>query len=434
MIRRRDFLRILSISAAGWATGCATSPVTGKPQLMLISEEEEIIIDKNYSPLQISNDYGQIQDKELNNYVHQVGQSLAKLTHRPHMPYSFHVVNATYVNAYAFPGGTIACTRGILLSLENEAQLAALLGHELGHVNARHTAQQISKGMLTQVVVGGFSILAGTKGTMMGQLAAQLGGIGAGVLLAAYSRENEREADALAMEYIVKGGYAPGGMVGLMDMLRTLSRDKPNVIELMFATHPMSDERYQTAVELSRRQYAQWEKLPLYRERYMDNTFKLRKLKEAIGEMQRGEREMGQKNYGGAESHFRNALKIAPEDYTALVMMAICQLVQKKTGEGLSYLEQAKQVYPQEAQAHQLSGLVRLQNKNFELAYQDFSTCEKLLPANPHYIFFKGFSLEGMGRKPEAAREYHRYLQIVKEGKYAQHAYKRLVEWGYYQR
>ncbi len=85
-------------------------------------------------------------------------------------------MNATYVNAYAFPGGSIACTRGIMLSLDNEAELGALLGHELGHVNARHTAEQMSKGALTQAVVGGLSVLAGSQGAVYGQLASQLGG------------------------------------------------------------------------------------------------------------------------------------------------------------------------------------------------------------------------------------------------------------------
>ncbi len=431
---RRHFLWLLSMSAAGAAVSCATSPVTGRTQLMLVSEEEEIQIDRQNAPFQFSADYGQIQDPGLNNYVNQVGQSLAARTHRTRMPYSFRVVNANYVNAYAFPGGSIACTRGILLSLDNEAELAALLGHELGHVNARHTAQQMSKGKLTNSIVGGFSVVAGAVAGGLGQLAGTLGSIGAGALLASYSRDNEREADALGMEYMVKAGYGPKGMVGLMDMLQSLSKSKPGTIELMFATHPMSDERYQTAVQNSRTKYGAAQNLPLNRERYMDHTARLRAMKGTIEELQKGEQEMNRQKMGEAEAHFRNALKQSPDDYAGLVMMATSQVLQKKPAEGLRYSEAAKSVYPQEAQAYYLSGFAKLQTRDFAGAYQDFSAYEKVLPGNPTTVFFKGFAQEGMGNKAEAAKEYHRYLQVVQEGKFAKHAYGRMVEWGYYKR
>jgi predicted Zn-dependent protease len=401
---------------------------------MLVSEEQEIQIDRQNAPFQFSVDYGQLQDKFLNDYVRGVGRNMASRTHRAHMPYSFRGVNATYINAYAFPGGSIACTRGILLALDNEAELAALLGHELGHVNARHTSEQMSKGMLTNALVGTVSAVAGAMADGLGQVAGALGSIGAGALLASYSRDNEREADALGMEYMVKGGYSPKGMVGLMEMLRNLSKSKPGAIEMMFATHPMSDDRYQTAVETSQAQYASSQNLPLYRERYMDQTARLRAMKGAIEELQRGEQEMAAQKFGEAEAHYRNALKQTPNDYAGLVMMAACQLIQKEPGEGLRYSEAAKAVYPQEAQAYHLSGFAKIQTRDFAGAYQDFSTNEKTLPGNPNTPFFKGFSLEGMGKKPEAAQEYHRYLQVVKQGKYAQHAYNRLVEWGYYKR
>jgi predicted Zn-dependent protease len=336
------------------------------------------------------------------------------------------------VNAYAFPGGSIACTRGILLSLDNEAELAALLGHELGHVNARHTAQQMSKGILTQAVVGGLSVLAGTGGATYGELASQLGMIGAGALLASYSRDNEREADALGMEYMVRTEYGPRGMIGLMDMLRGLSKRKPSTIELMFATHPMSDERYRTAVETAQSEYKSAEKLPLYRERYMDSTAKLRTLDGAIEEMQIGEREMMQKKFGNAEDHFTEALKLVPNDYTGLVMMSTCKLFQKKYKEGITYAEKAQQVYPEEAQAYHLSGFAKIQTRDFEAAYQEFKTYEKLLPGNANTIFFKGYAQEGMQHIEQAADEYQRYLQFVQQGDKARYAYQRLKEWGYY--
>jgi len=419
------------MSAMGMIAGCATNPVTGKKQLMLVSEDQEIQMDRQYSPVQFSADLCVFQDTALNAYVDQTGKKIAAKTHRTQMLYNFHVVNATYVNAYAFPGGSIAVTRGILLSLDNEAELASLLGHELGHVNARHTAQQMSKGTLTQAIVGGLAAAVGTQGKVFGDMAAQLGQVSAGALLASYSRDNEREADALGMEYMVRTGYRPQGMVGLMDILRSLSKHEPSAIELMFATHPMSDERYRTAVETAQTKYPADANLPLYRERFMDNTAGLRAQKGAIEELQKGQEEMGKKQFVQADNHFRNALKKAPNDYAALVLMATSQLIQQKYAVGRQYAEMAKKAYPQEAQAYHLSGFAKLQTKQFESAYQDFDQYEKLLPGNPNTIFFKGYALEGMQRIEPAAREYSRYLQVVQQGDYAKHAYYRLKEWGY---
>jgi len=430
-LTRRQFMWLTGIAAAGAAAGCATNPVTGSTQFMTVSEEEEIQIDRQYSPMQFSDDYGPVQDTALNGYVSGVGRALASRTHRPNMPYSFRVVNATYINAYAFPGGSIACTRGILASLNDEAELAALLGHEIGHVNARHTAEQMSKGQVSNILVGGLSIIADVAAPGLGQVASSLGGFGAGAFLASYSRDNERQADALGTEYMVKAGYGPDGMVELMEMLNSLNKSKPSAIELMFSTHPMSDERYQSAVNAVRTTYAGAKGLPLYRERYMDNTARLRSIKGAIDEMQKGDKALAAKNYSQAEDHYQTALKQAPNDYAGLVSMAKCQLIQKKYSEGARYARQAKSVYPQEAQGHHLSGFAALNLKEYESAYQDFQASQRLLPGNPNTLFFMGYAQEGMSHRPEAAREYRRYLQQVQQGKYAQHAAQRLREWGY---
>jgi tetratricopeptide (TPR) repeat protein len=165
-----------------------------------------------------------------------------------------------------------------------------------------------------------------------------------------------------------------------MDILQSLGKHKPNAMELMFATHPMSEERYKTAVNTANTKYKSAKKKPLYRERYMDKTARLRAKKGAIEEMQKGDKEMARRKYGDAETHYRKALKLAPRDYAGLVMMSTCQLVQKKYPAGRRYAEKAKKVYPQEAKAYHLAGFAKIHTKDFEAAYKDFSKYEKVLP------------------------------------------------------
>ena len=430
-LTRRRFLKLTTLSVAGLAAGCAVNPVTGRQQLMLVSKDQEISIDKKNSPHQFSVDYGSLQDHSLNNYINSVGKKLAAHSHRPEMPYSFRGVNAAYINAYAFPGGSIAATRGILLSMENEAQLAALLGHELAHVNARHTASQMSKGMLGNAFLAGAVIYAGQR--QHGELAEKIGMLSAGLLLASYSRDNEREADAIGMEYMVAAGYNPQGMIGLMAILQKISKHKPNAIELMFSTHPMSDERYLNAQDNAHALSRSARALPLGKERYMDATANLHKKKDAIKAMQNSDEAMNKKDYEAAQKLLNQALKQAPSDYAALVMMAKCQLAKENYQEASRYAERARKAYPQEAQSYHLQGISKILQKKYAAAYQSFTTCERLLPGNPNMAFYKGISLEGMQRRRQAATEYRRYLQSSNQGSQAGHAYQRLVDWGYIQ-
>ena len=431
-LSRREFLIMTSMAATSLALGCATNPVTGKSQFMIMDEKQEIAIDRQQSPHQFSADYGNVQDRSLQGYIQASGNRLTGNTHRTHMPYNFHCVNANYVNAYAFPGGSIACTRGILLELENEAELAALLGHELGHVNARHTAASMSKAQLANMAVGGLAVIASVAvGSGAGNLAGQLGQLGSGALLASYSRDNERQADSLGMDYMARSGYGPQGMVGLMEMLNSMNQHQSGATDLLFSTHPMSSERYQTSVSQATNDYRKYNGQPLYRERYMDNTAGLRKIKGAIKTMQDGEEAMGKEQYSQAEGLFRQALNQAPDDYTGLLLMAKCQLVQKKNADAERYAEQAKQVYPDEAQAYHISGITNIRNKRYDAAYEDFSIYDRRLPGNPNTVFYRGLSLEGMEKIEPAAQDYNAYLKQVQQGKQAQYAYQRLKEWGY---
>ncbi len=429
-MNRRDFLALSAGAAAAAALpGCITNPVTGQKQLMLISEAEEINIDKQNSPHQFSEDYGVFPVGPVNAYVEKVGQGIAAKSHRPNMPYSFRTVNASHVNAYAFPGGSIATTRGILLKMENEAELSALLGHEIGHVNARHTAAQMSKGLLLQLAVAGIAIAASQKEETYGEIASVLGGLGAGLLLARYSRSDERQADELGMEYMVRAGYNPAGMVQLMEMLQSLRSSEPNVLELMFATHPMSKERYDTAVSRSRSKYAGAGGLPLERERYMDSLAPVRRFEKTCAEIQKGDKAANTDRFGEAEQHYAAAIKETPDDYEALLKMSKCLIAMNRQREAKQFAERAKRVAPQEAQAYQVSGTASLQMRDFGGAHANFVRNAELLPGNPGIVFLDGLALENMGHRPQAADAYRRYLQSGASGGAAQHAFQRLTEW-----
>lgn len=430
-LTRRNFLILTGYSAGSLILSCAANPITGKKQLMLISEGDEKRMDRTSSPHQFSADYGQILDQSLTDYIKGVGSKVASVTHRKGLPYRFVSLNATYVNAYTFPAGSVGITRGILLELTSEAALAALIGHELGHVNARHTAQQMSKGILTSLALSGLASAASSRGEGAEQLAGGLGQIAAGALLANYSRENEREADDLAMRYMVKAGYGPQGHLELMDMLRSLNKHKPGAIEMMFATHPMSDERYRDSQKMVSKLSTETGSLPLHQERYMDNTASLRVKAPAIGEMQAGEKLMMAGKYSEAETRFKEALRLAPGDYAGLLLMAKCQLTLEKPDLAFRYAEDANDLYPTEPQAYHVLGMAEVTLKRYETAYNYFAAYSENLPGNPNTVFYLGYTSEGMGRKENAARYYDGYLREVKQGEKASYAYSRLKEWGY---
>ncbi len=429
-LTRREFLWVTGVAGSALAVGCMVNPVTGKQQLMLVSKEQEIALDRESSPHQFSADYGAVQDKALNRYVSKVGLSIATHSHRPDMPYSFRCVNACYANAYAFPGGSIATTRGLLVNLNNEAELAALLGHEIGHVNARHTAQQMTKKMLLGVALAIGTVVVAEKNKKYAPLAAGLGAVGAGALLAHYSRNDERQADQLGMEYMVRTGYNPEGMVQLMNVLQKMSRHNPGFFERMFASHPMSSERFDTAKSRMANLYGNKMKLPLYRERFMDNTVKLRKQKPAIEAFENGSIAITKKKYDAAETQLKKGLKLAPRDYTGLTLMAKLELARENYPQAARFAKRAEKVYPSEAQAHHVAGVAALSMKRYDEAYRDFNRYGQLLPGNPNTVFFKGLSQEGMRHRRQAASEYQRFLKVVTSGDQADYARGRLINWG----
>jgi len=382
-LTRRDMLALMALAGCGLIAGCAVNPVTGERQLNFMSPQQELAVDKQHAPDQISQDYGRVQDQALQNYISGVGRGIGRVSHRPDMPYSFNALNANYDNAYAFPGGTIGVTRGILLSISSESELAALIGHEVGHVSARHTAQRMSQQTLTGIAVAGLGILLATQvDNDAASLALGLGGVAAGLVLATYSRADERQADSLGLEYMCKAGHNPNGMVNLMDVLRALSKREPTMIEQMFSSHPMSTERYNAMVHEARTTYARYMNASMNRERYMDATARLRTLKPAIDKQKKAEEALMGKKYREGEALLNDALKLAPHDYTGLLLMAKAKIIQQDYRGSIPYLDRANAAYPGELQAKQLRAVVDAKLGRKQAALRRLYACAALAPYN----------------------------------------------------
>src|SRR4051812_39049259 len=197
------------------AAACATNPATGERQLSFMSEEKEIALGQE-NDAQVRTEMGSYDDRALQEYVTTVGLKLAMASERPNLPWHFTVADVPAVNAFALPGGYIYITRGILPFLDDESQLAGVLGHEIGHVTARHAASQYSKSTLSQV-----GLLATAIFAPGGQAIAQAGGSGLGLLLLKNSRDDEAQADGLGVRYASRAGWDPAG---IPRMLTTLGR------------------------------------------------------------------------------------------------------------------------------------------------------------------------------------------------------------------
>lgn len=204
---------LLAVTLLVVVAACAVNPATGRRELMLVSESQEIQMGREADP-QVTATYGLVDDPELQRYVSDLGLRLAATSERPGLPWSFRVVDDPMVNAFALPGGFIYMTRGILAHFDSEAELAGVLGHEIGHVTARHSASQMTRQQLQQGVL--------VTGMIFSERVREYGGLamaGLQIMNLSYSRADESESDRLGLRYISGVGYDPDAMIGVFQML-----------------------------------------------------------------------------------------------------------------------------------------------------------------------------------------------------------------------
>jgi predicted Zn-dependent protease len=223
---------ILAALAVSVAAACATNPVTGKKQMTLLSEAEELAIGQQQDQ-EIRREMGVYDDPELQRYVDDIGQQLARRSHRPSLPWSFTIVDSPAINAFALPGGYIYLTRGIMAYLDDESELAGVLGHEIAHVTARHAAQAYTRQAQAGIGLAILGIFVPSA-----QPFTDLGAAGLSVLFLRHGREAELEADRLGVEYGSSAGYDPSGVPRFLATLARVSAMSERGVPNWLSTHP----------------------------------------------------------------------------------------------------------------------------------------------------------------------------------------------------
>jgi predicted Zn-dependent protease len=250
----RKLITFLIVVIALALSGCAANPVSGRQDFVTMSEPQEIALGRS-SDVEVRKQYKVYANPALQSYVNRVGQKVAEHSHRPNIHYTFTVLDSPEINAFALPGGYVYITRGILAYLNSEAEMAAVLGHEVGHVTARHGVRQQSAAQATNLGLTIASIFVPELNTQLGHDLSNLMG---GALLSGYGRDHELEADRLGADYLARTDYDPQAMIRVVGVLKNqelfdaeIAKQEgrePRRYHGTFATHPDNDTRLQQVV------------------------------------------------------------------------------------------------------------------------------------------------------------------------------------------
>lgn len=416
-------LRCLTlILTLGVLSGCSVNPVTGEKQLSLIPESQELAIGKEqYKPTQQIQGGQFYLDPELNLYVSEVGQKLARVSDRPDLPYEFVVLNSSVPNAWALPSGKIAINRGLLTELEDEAQLASVLGHEIVHAAARHSVQRMQQGMLISAGVAGLGYALTDNewsGLIMGGAA-----LGAQLALAQYSQGDELESDHYGIRYMVKAGYDPQAAVELQEVFVKLSEGRQtNFLQGLFASHPPSRKRVvenqKLVDQLSTNGYRG-------REVYQKKLSFLRSRQPAYDAHDEAMKLASDGDMKAALAKVNEAIKLEPEEAAFYALRGRIHEEQKELAKAEADFDKAVSLYPEMFTYQLYNGLNALKQDKLTKAREHLTRANETVPTSIAYLRLGDIAVK-QNRRDEAISHYSKAAES--HGPIADEAKRKLAQ------
>jgi len=393
---------IIAIAISLNLSACGTNPVTKKTEFQFVSEDKEIAIGKeNYSPARQSQGGDYIIDPELTAYVQDIGKRLGAVSDRPELPYEFVVLNDSVPNAWAMPGGKIAFNRGLLYELNSEAELAAVMGHEIVHAAARHGAKGMERGILLQGAM--IAVGIGAQNSNYGNLIVGASQLGAQLTTSKYGRDAESESDYYGMLYMKKAGYDPSAAVTLQQTFVRLSADKKSdFITGLFASHPPSQERVD-ANKLTLAKIGAGGNLG--KEMYAQKAGKVKATQAAYKAYDEGVKALAKKDTATATKLAKQAITGEPREARFQELLGDIALTDKKPQEAIGYYEKAIKMQPNYFKPHIQTGIALFNLGKKTEAEPYLKRANELLPTAPGYALM-GQIAESRGQTDLALQNY----------------------------
>jgi predicted Zn-dependent protease len=424
-LRVSALVLVLGIVLSVAFDGCARNPVTGEKEFSVISEKDEIALGTGAYGGAIAEVGGQYNDAVLSAYITDIGTRLSQVSHRPQLPYEFTVVGTSMMNAFALPGGKICITTGLLSKCDNEAQVAGVLGHEIGHVTARHAAKAISRAYLFQIPLVVGAIYANEKGK--GEELVALGAIGAGLLQLKYSRDQESQADGLGMVYSAKAGYNPDGVVQMLEVLQAAHESEPSAVEGWFLTHPLTSSRIEDAKQMLSKDYPDWTGRTdaLFADRFKENTTRLMAKVGAYEHYDKAEEHLGKGEVDQALAEYHAALDI--DDAQPQFHCGLGEALVKKgdVPAAVESFTKAKELTPELFRGRYDLGYSLFKTERYQPAADELNAAVEIVPTVPPAQYYLGRCQEEMGQKAEAIQSYENVVALDPESDIGKDAQKR---------
>jgi predicted Zn-dependent protease len=465
---KNTITRILVLSfVALTLAACAVNPVTGRRELMLVSESQEINIGHEAAPSMKWSFDGEYRDPELRNYLEGVVRRLWVSSERPHLPLEFYVQNTSIPNAFALPGH-VAITRGLLAELESEAQFAAIMGHEMGHVMARHTAQRLTRASLMQIgLVAGRSVISGSGGDLL----TQAGALGGTLLLLKFGRGQELQADRLSVRYISRLGYDPYEVVRAHERLRVAveeyvrrtgeERRGESKLGALLSTHPRDEVRKEEIIEMIRSLphytlegdgkhadvfLAKTDRLrkinrdyfPYDRAQKLYSKNKLAEAEQALAEAIRSNPEQAlfynllgmiklrQERFAEAERHFEMALAFDAGLQPSIFGLGAALFKQERYSMAVLEFQKSLEFYPGHLGSVYGLGASYFELERYRQAIPLLKEVASAVPGHPEIHGMLGISYEALGDPQSAYNEYVLQLQVAPNNEYGKYAQSRI--------